>query len=74
MRYPLVWGVGVGNIVHGTRSLSVLYLFSYVAENTISQLLYVLGGTHPLKWVGHPLKCAVHRWKYLLYALGVGPV
>ena len=47
-RYPLVWGVGMGNVVYGTVSLSVLYLFPYVDGNTMSQMMYVWrGGCSP---------------------------
>ena len=39
VRYPLVWGVGVRNVFYGTVSMSVLYFFSYIAGNTMYQLL-----------------------------------
>ena len=35
-RYPLVWGVVMGNVVYGTISLSVLYFFFYVVGNNMS--------------------------------------
>ena len=54
--YLFVWDVGVGNFVYGTVYLSVLYLFSYVSGDTISQMMSVWGGVHPLKWVVQPLK------------------
>ena len=56
-------------------SVCPIYFFSFMAGNTMSQMLYVWGGgVHPMKWVGHPIKCAVQYWKALLSILGVGPV
>ena len=74
MRYLLLCGAGLGNVVEGTVSMSVLYLFSYVAGNTMSQLLSVWEGVHPLKWVGYPLKCNVHPCKSFLSGLVMGSI
>ena len=61
----------------GYRSLSVLYFLFYVAGNTLSQLKSVWGGAHPLKWVWHPLKCAVPPSEvfvfYFLSGAGMNP-
>ena len=45
-----------------------------MACNIMSQHLSVLGGVHPLKWVGHPLKCDVRPQKSLLSVIGLGSV
>ena len=64
----------MGNVISGTVSLSVLYFPSYVYGNTMSQMLSIWGGAHPLKLVGHPLKFAVRPRKSFLSDLGVGSV
>ena len=56
--YMLVWGVGVGNVVKGTVSLSLCYLFSYGWAYHVSSTIF-FGGFTPSEvgWEPSEVSC-----------------